>query len=149
MVEDGGESITEAKRAGAKGAAEFGRRARAALVLAGAVLVAAGVLVGFLWIVGIGAGLSEPRRPTDLESALFACWALFGFLLVGTGIASILCGSRRRLWGVGALAAATALTLALCFILEPLADRSACEKFISKQRGYGEGWEIDTSCRDR
>jgi hypothetical protein len=81
-----------------------------------------------------------------MEQALFASWALFGFLLLVTGIVSLTCRTRRRLWGLGALAAATAATLALCFILEPVADRSACEKFIAKQKEYGEGWQIDTRC---
>ena len=115
-------------------------------MLLGAVLVAAGGVVGFLWIVGIGVGLSEPRRPTGMEQALFASWALFGFLLLGTGIVSLKCRTARGLWGLGALAAVTAATLALCFILEPVADRSACEKFIAKQKEYREGWQVDTSC---
>lgn len=54
--------------------------------------------------------------------------------------------TRSRLWGLGAVAAATVATLALCFILEPVADRSACEQFIAKQKKYGEGWQIDTIC---
>jgi phosphotransferase system glucose/maltose/N-acetylglucosamine-specific IIC component len=129
--------------------ARLGRAAVIGLVLLGAVLVVAGLLMGLLWIVGIGVGLSEPRRPTGLESTLFAAWALFAFLLLGTGIASMRCRTRRRLRGVGALAAATAITLASCFILEPLADRSACEKSIVKQKEYGPGWQVDTSCRGK
>jgi hypothetical protein len=95
-------------------------RARAGLVLLGAVLAAAGVFVGFLWLISFGVGLSEPRRPTDGETVLAIAWALSGFLLLGTGIACLICRSRRRLWIVGALAAASTATLASCFLLERL-----------------------------
>jgi hypothetical protein len=129
-----------------EGSTELGWRAQTALVVLGGVLVVAGLLVGLLWIVGIGVGLSEPRRPTGAESTLFACWALFGLLLAGTGIAGMLCRTRRRLWGVGALAAATAATLASCFLLEARADRAACEQSIARQKQYGHGWRVDSSC---
>lgn len=129
--------VSDSAAAGAAGSPALGGGAVIALTTLGAVLVGASLVVGFLWIVGIGVGLSEPRRPTGTEQALFTAYAAFGFLLLGTGIASMTCGTRRGLWGVGALAAATAATLALAFFLEPRAERAACEKFAATRSNDG------------
>jgi hypothetical protein len=129
--------VAEAQAAGTKESPPLGDAAVLALRLLGPVLIGASLVVGFFWIVGIGVGLSEPRRPTGMEQALFTAYAAFGFLLLGTGIASMTCGTRRGLWGVGVLAAATAATLALAFFLEPRAERAACEKFAATQSNDG------------
>jgi hypothetical protein len=137
MGRDSNGGVPEAAPAGAERSASLGGGTVVALMTLGAVLIGASLVVGFFWIVGIGVGLSEPRRPTGAERALFTACAAFGFLLLGTGIASLTCGTRRGLWGVGALAAATAATLALAAFLEPAAERAACGKFAASQSNDG------------
>ncbi|HEX9947771.1 MAG TPA: hypothetical protein VGA98_09540 [Allosphingosinicella sp.] len=92
--------------------------ARAALGVVGLMLIVAGVACGLLWFVTYGAGLVEPGRLTGLRSILVTCQALFGPLLILTGIVSVRCDSWRRLWLVGGLAAVAVATLALCLILQ-------------------------------
>jgi len=92
--------------------------ARAALRVIGMLLILAGVACGLLWFVTYGAGLVEPGRPTGLQSILIASQALFGLLLLLTGIVSVRCGSWGRLRLVGGLAAVAAAILALCLILQ-------------------------------
>lgn len=137
MEGDSKADVPDGAAAGVGGSPPLGGGAVIALIGVGAVLIVASLAVGFFWIIGIGVGLSEPRRPTGTESALFTAYALFGFLLLATGIACMLCGTRRRLWGVGALAAATAAMLALALFLEPRAERAACEKFAATQSRDG------------
>jgi hypothetical protein len=81
-------------------------------------LVLAGVACGLLWFVTYGAGLAEPGGPTGLQSVLVTCQALFGLLLILTGIVSVQCDSWGRLRLVGGLGAVTAATLVLCLILQ-------------------------------
>lgn len=91
---------------------------QATLRLVGILLIVAGVACGLLWFVTYGAGLAEPGGPTGLQSILVTCQALFGLLLILTGIVSVQCDSRGRLRLVGGLAAVAAATLALSFILQ-------------------------------
>jgi hypothetical protein len=79
-------------------------------------------LFSLFWLITVGVGLSEPGHLTGLQSLLVFLWALFGPLLILTGIVSLRCEARNRLWLVGVLAVAAAATLALSFILLPLAD---------------------------
>jgi hypothetical protein len=81
-------------------------------------LVVAGLLFSLFWFITVGVGLSEPGHLTGLQSLLVVLWALLGPLLILTGIVSVRCETRKRLWLVGALAAAAAATVALCLILQ-------------------------------
>jgi hypothetical protein len=92
--------------------------ARAALGVVGLLLILAGVACGLLWFVTYAPGFVEPGRLTGLRSILVTCQALFGALLLLTGIVSVRCDSWGRLWLVGGLAAVAAATLALCLILQ-------------------------------
>jgi hypothetical protein len=92
--------------------------ARAALKVVGLLLILAGVACGLLWLVTYGAGFVEPGRLTGLQSILVTCQALFGLLLLLTGIVSVRCDSWEELRLVGGLAAVAAATLALCLILQ-------------------------------
>ncbi|HEU0135136.1 MAG TPA: hypothetical protein VFR28_09955 [Allosphingosinicella sp.] len=92
--------------------------ARAALRVVGLLLILAGVACGLLWFVTYGPGLVEPGHRTGLRSILVACQALFGPLLLLTGIVSVRCDDWGRLRLVGGLAAVAAATLLLCFILQ-------------------------------
>lgn len=92
--------------------------ARAALRVVGLLLILAGVACGLLWFVTYGAGLVEPGRVGNRQFILVTCQALFGALLLLTGIVSVQCDSWGRLRLVGGLAAVAAATLALCLILQ-------------------------------
>jgi len=88
----------------------------------GLLLILAGVACGLLWFVTYGAGLVEPGRLTGLRFVLVTCQALFGALLLLTGIVSVQCDSWGRLRLVGGLAAVAAAILASCLILQLVGD---------------------------
>ena len=92
--------------------------ARAALRVLGLLLVVAGVACSLLWFVTYGAGLVEPGRLDTRHFILVTCQALFGPLLLLTGIVSAKCDNWGRLRLVGGLAAVAAATLVLCLILQ-------------------------------
>ncbi len=81
-------------------------------------LIVAGVACSLLWFVTYGAGLVEPGRLGNRQFILVTCQALFGPLLLLTGIVSVQCDNWGRLRLVGGLAAVAAATLALCLILQ-------------------------------
>jgi hypothetical protein len=109
-------------------------------------LVAAALLWAYAFVIGVLVGLFEPVHPTGFEWALIASDALFPFLLLATGIVSLRCRTKRRLWALGALAAAAAANLAVSLILYPQATRSACLQYLAKQRDLAPTDPIDTSC---
>jgi hypothetical protein len=92
--------------------------ARAALRVVGLLLIVVGVACGLLWLVTYGPWFVEPGGPTGLQSIRVTCQALFGPLLILTGIVSVRCDSWGRLRLVGGLAAVAAATLASCLILQ-------------------------------
>ncbi|HEX8380573.1 MAG TPA: hypothetical protein VF619_08505 [Allosphingosinicella sp.] len=92
--------------------------ARAALKVIGLLLVVAGVACSLLWFVTYAPGLVEPGRLDNRQFFVVACQALFGPLLLLTGIVSVQCGNWGRLRLVGGLAAVAAATLALSLILQ-------------------------------
>ena len=92
--------------------------ARAALRVVGLLLIVAGVACGLFWFVTYGPGLVEPGRVGNRQFLLVTCQALFGALLLLTGIVSVQCDSWGGLRVVGGLAAVAAATLALSLILQ-------------------------------
>lgn len=117
----------------------------AALWVLGMGLIVAALYFGFM-LIGIVVGLSEPVQPTAMQWNLIWSYVLAGALLFATGIFSFICWTRRRLWVLGGLILATAASIGLCFHLYPKAERSACERFIAKQRAWGPGAPVDKSC---
>ncbi len=118
----------------------------AALWVLGMGMIAAALYYGMMFFLNIVVGLSEPTQPTAMEWNLIWSYVLAGVLLFGTGVFCLLCWTRRRLWVVGALILATAAAIGLCFHLYPKAERSACERFIAKQRAWGPNAPVDSSC---
>ncbi|HYI39684.1 MAG TPA: hypothetical protein VE053_05120 [Allosphingosinicella sp.] len=118
----------------------------AALWVLGMALIAAAFYYGFWFLIGLAVELSEPTQPTAMQWNLIWSYVLAGSLLFATGVFCLLCWTRRRLWVLGGLVVATAAAIGLCFHLYPKAERSACERFIAKQRAYGPNAPVDTSC---
>ena len=117
-----------------------------ALWVLGMGLITAALYFGFMFFINIVVGLAEPVQPTAMQWNLIWSYVLAGALLFGTGVFCLLCWTRRRLWVLGGLIVATAAAIGLCFHLYPKAERSACERFIAKQRAYGPDAPVDTSC---
>jgi hypothetical protein len=111
-------------------------------------MITAALYFGFIFIT-IVAGLAEPVHVTAMQWNLIWSYALAGALLFTTGIFSFICWTRRRLWVWGGLIVATAAAIGLSFHLYPKAERSGCEQFIAKQKEYGPGRQVDTSCLGR
>jgi len=118
----------------------------AALWVLGMGLITAALYFGFMFFINIVVGLSEPTQPTAMQWNLIWSYVTAGALLFATGVFCLLCWTRRRLWILGGLIVATAAAVGLCFHLYPKAERSACERFIAKQRAYGPNAPVDTSC---
>jgi len=118
----------------------------ATLWVLGMGMIAAALYLGFMFFINIVVGLSEPVQPTAMQWKLIWSYVLAGALLFGTGVFCLLCWTRRRLWVLGGLIVATAGAIGLCFHLYPKAERSACERFIAKQRAYGPNARVDSSC---
>lgn len=118
----------------------------AALWVLGMGLIAAALYYGLMFFLNIVVGLAEPVQPTAMQWNLIWSYVLAGALLFGTGIFSFICWTRRRLWVLGGLIVATAAAIGLCFHLYPKAERSACERFIAKQRAWGPNAPVDASC---
>jgi hypothetical protein len=109
-------------------------------------LIAAVLLYGLMFFIGLMVGLSEPTQPTGMQWKLIWAYVLAGTLVLATGVYCLLCWTRRRLWVLGGLAVAAVAAVGLCFHLYPKAERSVCEQFIAKQRDYGPDARVDTSC---
>jgi hypothetical protein len=118
----------------------------AALWVLGMGMIAAALYYGLMFFLNIVVGLSEPTQPTAMQWNLIWSYVLAGALLFGTGVFCLLCWTRRRLWVLGGLIVATAAAIGLCFHLYPKAERSACERFIAKQRAWGPNAPVDSSC---
>jgi hypothetical protein len=122
--------------------------ARGALVALGTGLIGTGLYFGFVFFVNIVVGLAEPVHPSEAEWALIRSYVLCLGLLFVTGIFSLFCRTRRRLWILGALLAATAAAMALSFNLYDKAERPACLHYLEKQREQAPHAPVDTSCLD-
>ena len=95
--------------------------ALAALWVLGMGLIVAALYFGFMFFINIVVGLAEPVHVTGPQWALIWSYVLAGALLFGTGVFCLLCSTRRRLWVLAGLVAATAGSIALSFHLYPQA----------------------------
>lgn len=93
----------------------------AALWVLGMGLITAALYFGFMFFINIVVGLSEPVHVTGAQWALIWSYVLAGALLFATGVFCLMCWTRRRLWVLAGLIAATAGAVALSFYLFPKA----------------------------
>lgn len=115
----------------------LGRRARVALLLLGAGLIAAALWLGFALFINVVVGLSEPSHLMPIETAFVASEVLLPFLLLATGIVALVCTNRARLRGLGFFALAAGADLALAFALYGPAMAEWCAGYQPVAGGGG------------
>lgn len=123
----------------------IGWRAERALKLLGVGLVVAAIYFGYVnFLRSVWMSLDRGEL-AGVQKALIAAWALSSFLLLAAGIAALLCTTRRTLWVVGALGAATAAGYGASLILYPQAVRASCEQRLAGEHSALRA--VDPTCR--
>ena len=104
----------------------LGRWGRHGLILLGLALIAAALGLGYLLLIHVVVGLTEPVHLTGLETAFVAAELLVPFPLLATGLVALACTNRRRLRWLGGCALLVAANVAIALALNGPAMREWC-----------------------